>query len=134
MQKRNRRQARQFAFQTLYANEFHENLNDLHFPEGHVDPTMDKAYANEIIQGVQNRQEELDQIIQANSKKWNVATMDKVDRAILRLSIWEMKFAKETLNPSIAINEAIQLSKEFGSDRSYKLVNGILDGFVKNNE
>lgn len=47
--KRNRREARQYAFQMLYANEFHVDQNDVQFPEGHMHKSMDKAYANSII-------------------------------------------------------------------------------------
>lgn len=47
--KRNRREARQYAFQMLYANEFHADQSDVQFPEGHIHKSMDKAYANNII-------------------------------------------------------------------------------------
>ena len=47
--------------------------------------------------------------------------MDKVDRAILRLAIWELNYNSEDVSPSIVINEAVQLAKSFGSDASYKL-------------
>ena len=50
--KRNRREARQYAFQMLYANEFHVDQNDVQFPEGNMHKSMDKAYANSIINGV----------------------------------------------------------------------------------
>ena len=129
--KRNRREARQYAFQMLYANEFHSNKNEVQFPEGHIQKAMDKAYANSIIQGVIATAEKIDADLQPFCKSRKVANLDKVDRAILRIAVWEMTNEVEPLEPSIAINEAIQLAKEFGSDSSYKLINAILDAYNK---
>ena len=110
--KRNRREARQYAFQMLYANEFHADQSDVHFPEGHIHKSMDKAYANNIINGVLSSSEIIDAALQPFCKSRKVENLDKVDRAI-------------------AINEAIQLAKDFGSDSSYKLINAILDAYNK---
>ena len=119
--KRNRREARQYAFQMLYANEFHADQSDVQFPEGHIHKSMDKAYANNIINGVLSASESIDAALQPFCKSRKVENLDKVDRAILRIA----------LEPSIAINEAIQLAKDFGSDSSYKLINAILDAYNK---
>ncbi len=115
----------------LYANEFHSNKNDVQFPEGHIQKAMDKAYANSIIQGVIATAEKIDADLQPFCKSRKVANLDKVDRAILRIAVWEMTNEVEPLEPSIAINEAIQLAKDFGSDSSYKLINAILDAYNK---
>ena len=125
-----RHNTRQYAVQSLYAHEFHENREDMTFPEGHMGK-IDKKYAQLMINGVLSHTDQLDVWIQTYSKKWKVEHMDRVDRSILRLAMWEMKLATDILPKSIAINEAIQLAKEFGTDDSYKLVNGILDAFVK---
>ena len=109
--KRNRREARQYAFQVLYANEFHTSNDDVIFPDGEISLSMDIAYANQIIDGVLSHL--------------------KVDRAILRLAIWELNYNSEDVSPSIVINEAVQLAKSFGSDASYKLINAILDAYNK---
>ena len=122
--KRNRREARQYAFQVLYANEFHTSNDDVIFPDGEISLSMDIAYANQIIDGVLSHLEEIDTI-----RKF--VLMDKVDRAILRLAIWELNYNSEEVSPSIVINEAVQLAKSFGSDASYKLINAILDAYNK---
>ena len=127
--KRNRREARQYAFQMLYANEFHADQSDVQFPEGHIHKSMDKAYANNIINGVLSASESIDAALQPFCKSRKVENLDKVDRAILRIALWEMTNEDEPLEPSIAINEAIQLAKDFGSDSSYKLINAILDAY-----
>ena len=98
--KRNRREARQYAFQMLYANEL-------------------------------SASETIDAALQPFCKSRKVENLDKVDRAILRIALWEMTNEDEPLEPSIAINEAIQLAKDFGSDSSYKLINAILDAYNK---
>ena len=101
--KRNRREARQYAFQMLYANEFHADQSDVQFPEGHIHKSMDKAYANNIINGVLSSSEIIDAALQPFCKSRKVENLDKVDRAILRI----------------------------GSDSSYKLINAILDAYNK---
>ena len=125
--KRNRREARQYAFQMLYANEFHADQNDVQFPEGHMHKSMDKTYANNIINGVLSSSKIIDAALQPFCKSRKVENLDKVDRAILRIALWEMTNKDEPL----AINEAIQLAKDFGSDSSYKLINAILDTYNK---
>lgn len=129
--KKNRREARQYAFQLLFANEFHTDQVDVQFPEGDVQKAMDMEYAKSIVQGVLANQNNLDQQLQPFCKSRKVEHLDKVDRTILRLALWEMTNDKESLEPSIAINEAVQLAKVFGSDASYKLVNAILDAYNK---
>ena len=129
--KRNRREARQYAFQVLYANEFHTSNDDVIFPDGEISLSMDIAYANQIIDGVLSNLEEIDTILEPYCTKRKFALMDKVDRAILRLAIWELNYNSEDVSPSIVINEAVQLAKFFGSDASYKLINSILDAYNK---
>ena len=129
--KRNRREARQYAFQVLYANEFHTCNDDVIFPEGEVTLSMDIAYANQMIDGLLAHTEEIDTILNPFCTKRKLELMDKVDRAILRLAIWELNYNSEDVSPSIVINEAVQLAKSFGSDASYKLINAILDAYNK---
>lgn len=129
--KRNRREARQYAFQVLYANEFHTSNDDVIFPDGEISLSTDIAYANQIIDGVLSNLEKIDTILEPYCTKRKFALMDKVDRAILRLAIWELNYNSEDVSPSIVINEAVQLAKFFGSDASYKLINAILDAYNK---
>ena len=74
---------------------------------------------------------EIDTILEPYCTKRKFVLMDKVDRAILRLAIWELNYNSEDVSPSIVINEAVQLAKSFGSDASYKLINAILDAYNK---
>ncbi|MEZ7591168.1 transcription antitermination factor NusB, partial [Veillonella atypica] len=115
----------------LYANEFHTSNDDVIFPDGEISLSMDIAYANQIIDGVLSHLEEIDTILEPYCTKRKFVLMDKVDRAILRLAIWELNYNSEDVSPSIVINEAVQLAKSFGSDASYKLINAILDAYNK---
>ncbi len=128
---RNRKQAREFAIQSLFAQEFQPEEPNCTFPEGEAQLSMDKEYAQEILKGIATHHQEIDALLQDASPKWKVERMDRVDKSILRTAVWEMQFAPEKLDPSIAINEAIELAKQYGTDDSYKLINGILDTVSK---
>lgn len=128
---KNRTEARLFAFKTLYAGSFHEGVQEVTMPEGFVNFHMDEEYAHELIQNVETHVQELDEKIQEYSKKRKIERLPIVDITLLRLGLAEMIFMKEQLAPSICINEAVELAKEFGTDSSYKLVNAILDSIAK---
>lgn len=129
--KRNRREARQYAFQMLYANEFHTSKDDIIFPDGEISLSMDINYANKMIDGVIEHTDEIDVILEPYCTKRKLTHMDKVDRTILRVAIWELNYNNNDISASIVINEAVQLAKVFGSDASYKLINAILDAYNK---
>jgi N utilization substance protein B len=74
----------------------------------------------------------VDEKIQEASRHWKIDRMGGVDRNILRISVFEMMFASEMIEPKVAINEAIEVAKLFGSQESAAFVNGILDQVVRN--
>ena len=82
-------------------------------------------YALMLVRGVEERRRELDRMIREASEHWAVFRMPVVDRCILRLAVWEISY-NEDLPASIAINEAVQLAKEYGGEDSPKFVNGLL--------
>lgn len=131
---KNRKEARRFAFETLYASAFHEGVDNVVLPEGNVNLLMDEVYARELIQQVEIHKDELDATLQTYSPKRKLERLSLIDLTILRLGLAEMTFCKEQLAPSICINEAVELAKEFGTDASYKLVNAILDHIRKDRE
>ena len=84
------------------------------------------------VKGTRNNLEEIDELIQKNLKKgWTLKRLGTAERNILRLAVYEMKFAEEKLSANIAINEAVNLAKRYGTDNSGKFVNGILDTVSK---
>lgn len=132
-QNRNRRQARLYAFQSLYAKEFHKPEDSVIMPEEESGSTgaMDIAYAEAIINGVTANQEILDNLLQAHSPKRKIGQLGAVERNVLRLAAWELTVSAEAIDPRIIINEAVQLAKDFGSDKGYKFVNAVLDAIAK---
>ena len=84
------------------------------------------------VKGTRKNLEEIDELIQKNLKKgWTLKRLGTAERNILRLAVYEMKFAEEKLSANIAINEAVNLAKRYGTDNSGKFVNGILDTVSK---
>ncbi|MBS4912756.1 MAG: transcription antitermination factor NusB [Negativicoccus succinicivorans] len=129
-QNRNRRLARVYAFQTLYALEFHKGEESTPIPTDDFG-ALDIAYANAIIDGTKANLEAIDALLQSHSPKRKIAHLGAVERNVLRLATWEMVYAPEPVEAGIVINEAIQLVKEYGADKSYKFVNAVLDVISK---
>ncbi len=129
-----RRQSREIALQILFQTEYAPQISFdemLALYEGKKEITLFK-YADEIIRGVQNNKIEIDKKIQEASRHWKIERMGGVDRNILRLSLFEIFYAQELIEPKISINEAIEIAKIFGSQESASFVNGILDQVVRN--
>jgi N utilization substance protein B len=94
----------------------------------HFEPVDDdtKSFAEALVRGAHREQELIDELIQRASTNWKIERMARVDRNILRLAVYEI--LKRTDVPvNVTLNEAIELSKKYGSEDSYAFVNGILD-------
>jgi N utilization substance protein B len=83
------------------------------------------TFSEELVRGVLQRKSELDSLIGKLAPAFPVEQMPIIDRNILRLAIFEILYSKET-PLKVAINEAIELAKDFGSDSSPRLINGVL--------
>ena len=88
------------------------------------------AYASRLVNGVDSFQEEIEAAIKGASENWGLSRMGRVDRNVLRLSVYEL-LKEEELPPRVAINEGIELAKLFGNERSGGFVNGLLDRVAK---
>jgi N utilization substance protein B len=86
----------------------------------------DRALVEALVRGVAAHRDELQAMLAAVSKNWRVERMAVVDRNVIRLSLYELKFCPD-VPVSVAINEAIELAKEFGSGEAGAFVNGLLD-------
>lgn len=128
-----RRLARQHAVQILFAHEFQieTDVATMALPEQEAQQIFDVTYAKALIAGVKDKQIDLDAILQAYSPKRKLERMNKVDLTILRIALWELRFAPTPLAPAIAISEALELTKRYSNDESRKLVHAILDAIVK---
>ena len=82
-------------------------------------------YAREIVDGVIDNRDEIDEQITTFAKDWSLARMPAVDRALLRMGVWEILFNDE-VPTGVAIDEAVELAKEFSTDDSGAFVNAVL--------
>jgi N utilization substance protein B len=89
-----------------------------------------RDYAESLVHGVADRRADIDAVIERRSVNWRVARMAIVDRNILRLAVYEMLCSPD-VPQKVAIDEAIELAKKFGSEDSRAFVNGVLDGVMQ---
>lgn len=91
----------------------------------------DLLYVNQMLEGVKDHTEEIDEFVSRYSKDWMIDRIARVDLSILRVAIYEMLYRKEDVPTGAAINEAVELAKRYGGERSYAFVNGILGSVAK---
>jgi len=129
-----RREARKVALQILYQLDL--NPED---PEAVLEGWREASglpdhlweFVRRLVKGVRENQREIDRYIEGASHRWRVDRMDRVDRNILRMGVYELLFCDD-IPMKVAINEAVELSKKFGSsDDSKGFVNAILDRIAK---
>jgi len=87
-------------------------------------------YARHILSGIKREMDTIDRHIDDSSENWNLSRITYVDRNIMRIGIFEMIFSVDC-PPKVAINEAIELGKKYGSEESKKFINGVLDRVLK---
>lgn len=132
----NRHKARTLAFKALYSWELNKStvFTDIINIESNLcGENSEAAFGKLIFKGVITNVEVIDYLINQKLEHWDIERLDKVDLSILRLSIYSLYFFKD-IPRIVTIDEAIILSKEFGSDKSYRFVNGVLDSIVIENE
>jgi transcription antitermination protein NusB len=86
----------------------------------------DRAYADLVVRGVATELEAVDGCIRAASENWRLERMTRVDRNLLRLGTWELK-SQPDVPRAVVIDEAVELSKRYGTEESKSFVNGVLD-------
>lgn len=91
---------------------------------------VDFSYVSEVIKGVEDNKASIDEVIEKNLRNWKIDRIPKIDLAILRLAVFEIKY-KEEIPQNVAINEAIELSKKYCDDKSFPFINGVLDSIIK---
>ena len=137
-----RRQAREAALQALFQldlnhgeegqQEQYETLAiDTVLGEAEKMSAHDREFVNTLVHGTRAHLAEIDSLIAASSKDWKIERIATVDRNITLLAAFEIRFSEEKLTPNIAINEAVELAKKYGTDDSSRYVNGILGAMMK---
>lgn len=133
----NRHLSRSIVLQALFEWDFSGNPEELkaiidrdiaEFAPGHTDA----AFMYELAETVQRKQTIIDDIIQKAAPEWPLEKISNVDRNILRMGLAELLFGdRDQVPPKVAINEAIELAKNFGGENSGKFVNGVLGAVYK---
>lgn len=125
--------ARERALQCLYhleVGQHQEEAAPSSFWEHFHPDDKGSAYFFRLTNGVRAHQAELDAYISRFSEHWRLERMAAIDRAILRLALFELLYCPE-VPPKVAVNEAVELGKRFGAENSGAFINGILDSFLK---
>lgn len=132
-----RRKGRILAFQALYSwdlgNVDVDNVLDFAWVEKETLERMGEeslSFTRLLVSGTIEHIEEIDPVIKSHLTNWDFDRLNKVDLAILRISVYPLLFQKD-IHSSIIIDEAIDISKEFGSDDSFKFINAVLDSIRK---
>ncbi|MBU4332606.1 transcription antitermination factor NusB [Patescibacteria group bacterium] len=126
----NRHLARALAMQSLFQWDFKRQQDDpttiLEHNKNSFAPLFkDAGFSRKIVDGVIKNKEQIDETIKKYAPEWPIEQITIVDRNILRIGVYELKFSDE-IPPKVAINEAIELAKTFGGESSGKFVNGVL--------
>lgn len=124
----NRHLSRTIAMQTIFEAEFRPNADLSEIIERNIAAYQEDADADYIrttVRGVMKERYAIDQAIAKVAPEWPVDQIASIDKAILRLAIYELLYNPE-VPPKVAINEAVELGKTFGSDSTSRFVNGVL--------
>lgn len=131
----NRHLGRIVALQTLYEFEFRTQSGDASADISEIlDRNIaryetaidDTKFVSALVKGVLKQQQDLDAKIQPIAPDWPIEQIARIDRNILRMGVYELLHQADVVPPKVAINEAVELAKAFGSDNSSKFVNGVL--------
>lgn len=129
-----RSEVREAVFKLLFRTEFHDEEDyeeqiklfveeeDINHPANFIE---ESEYITSKVNSIREKLPEIDAIIDEKSDGWKTTRMGKVDLTIIRLAIYEIKY-EDSIPEKVAINEAVNLAKEYGTDNSGSFVNGIL--------
>ncbi|HHU89971.1 MAG TPA: transcription antitermination factor NusB [Clostridiaceae bacterium] len=124
-----RKETRENAMKLLYQvqiqkDDIQEQISRF-IEEQEITRPQDKEYLLNVVNGVIENAEELDNLISKHAKGWTIHRMPKVDLAIMRLSCFEIKYRND-IPVNVSINEAVELAKKYSSEQSKTFVNGVL--------
>ena len=123
-----RHEAREKALQVL----FQLDNTDLTVEEAmeHILGQPTNAFYEKIVKGTAENLKEIDAALEQKLEKWSLARLPKIERTVLRLAVYEILYMQETPT-RVVLNEAIELCKTFGDEKSSKFVNGVLSKFTE---
>lgn len=123
-----RHEAREKALQVL----FQLDNTDLTVEEamGHIKGQPTNVFYEKIVNGTAEHLEEIDAALEQHLENWSLSRLPKIERTVLRLAVYEILYMQETPK-RVVLNEAIELCKTFGDEKSSKFVNGVLSKFTE---
>ena len=126
-----RRYARELALQTLYSVEVgkHDPADALDQTLSGGDTSEQRTFVRELVLGTLEHVAESDALIAPLLEGWTLERLPLLDRIVLRMSVYELRFHKET-PAAVVINEAVELAKKFSTEDSGRFVNGVLASAV----
>lgn len=130
----NRSQVRELAFKLLYQIEIQKEVNnediDLFFENNQISSKEAKEYIEDVVNGVSKEAKTIMEEIEKNLKKdWEIDRISKINLALLKLAIYEIKY--KDIPFKVVINEVVELAKKYGEETSSVFINGILASVVK---
>lgn len=127
----NRSEMREQAFILLYEKEFFKDKPCEEIEEVFAENISELSeYAKETFENVCEHREELDEIISSYLSGWKIGRLPKVNASILRLAIYEIKYA-ESVPSGVAVNEAVELAKKYSGSDDYTFINGVLGSYLR---
>ncbi|MDR2167160.1 MAG: transcription antitermination factor NusB [Clostridiales bacterium] len=141
MSRGGRKTDRRHVLCLVFAMEFHspQDYREAAEPEYYLEYFANETVGSKIsesdyvfglIGGIFNRRQELDELITQTAESWDISRISKMDLAILRLGLYEILYMEEIAH-TVAINEAVEIAKEFSDEESSKFINGILGRIVR---
>ena len=137
----NRHLGRIISLQSLYEYEFRSKAGDASADidsivakniEPYAKALGDVDFVHDLAHGVFDEMEQLDKELQPMAPEWPISSISSIDRNVLRIGLFELTRRSDTVPPKVAINEAVELAKAFGSENSSKFINGVLGTAYRN--
>jgi N utilization substance protein B len=128
-----RRLARETCFKLIFEYEFLHDKNEIslqQFLDNENLDEEDKKFIIEEYDGLILHNDEICEIIASKLKGYTLPRIFKIDLAILKIAIYELKFSTAQTPPNVVVNEAVELAKKYSTDKSYSFVNGILASII----
>jgi len=132
----NRHLSRIIVMQSIFEWDFRHEIDIFIIAKRNIeafDEECDTEYIDISLKGITDNLEKIDEIICKSAPEWPIDQIAVIDKAILRVAIYELIFEHE-IPPKVVINEAVELAKTYGSENSFKFINGVLGTLFKQDD
>ncbi len=127
-----RKEAREWVIKYLYSQTFRDQCEEslADFLEHQELDLNEEEYMRTVVTGVEKNLDAIDADIEKYLRSWTTARIPKLDLAILRAAVFEIKYS-EDVPTGVAINEAVEIAKKYSTDESYRFINGVLGAIAR---